>query len=61
MTSFLLKGNLKTWRGKEQLFEYLDFYKQEKGYLLSFNFNKKKNTGVQEIEYNGKRIVEVVV
>ena len=59
---------LKIWRGeeydrrgKEQLFEYLDFYKQEKGYLLSFNFNKKKNTGVQEIEYNGKRIVEVVV
>lgn len=59
---------LKIWRGeeydrrgKEQLFEYLDFYNQEKGYFLSFNCNKKKNAGVQEIEYNGKTIVEVIV
>ncbi len=59
---------LKIWRGeeynkrgKEQLFDYLNYYKQKKGYLLSFNFNKKKKTGVQEIEYHGKRIVEVVV
>lgn len=59
---------LKIWRGKEynsrgeaQLFEYLDFYKQEKGYLLSFNFNKHKKTGVHELEYRGKRILEVVV
>ena len=59
---------LKIWRGEEynkrgeeQLFEYLDFYKKEKGYLLSFNFTQKKNKGVQELEYKGKRIVEVVV
>ena len=59
---------LKIWRGeeynkrgKEQLFKYLDYYKQEKGYLLSFNFNQKKSTGVHELEYNGKRIMEVVV
>lgn len=48
-------------RGQKQLFEYLDFYHQDKGYLLSFNFNKKKQTGMQEIDYHGKRIVEVVV
>ena len=48
-------------RGEKQLFEYLEFYKQEKGYLLSFNFNKKKNTGIHEMEYAGKRIFEVVV
>ena len=59
---------LKIWRGreynergKEQLFEYLDFYKSEKGYLLSFNFNKNKKTGIKELEYNGKQIIEVVV
>lgn len=48
-------------RGEKQLFEYLDFYHKEKGYLLSFNFNKKKKTGIQEVEYRGKRILEVVV
>ena len=59
---------LKLWRGKEynargkrQIFEYLDFYKQNKGYLLSFNFNKNKKTGIQELSYNGKTILEVVV
>lgn len=48
-------------RGEQQLFEYLDFYHKEKGYLLSFNFNKRKKTGIQEIEYQGKKILEVVV
>ncbi len=59
---------LKIWRGEEyhlrgekQLFEYLEYYKEEKGYLLSFNFNKKKNTGIQELEFQGKRIFEVTV
>ena len=33
----------------------------EKGYLLSFNFNKSKKTGIREISYKGKRILEVVV
>ena len=41
--------------------EYLEFYKMEKGYLLSFNFNKSKKTGIREISYEGKRILEVVV
>ena len=48
-------------RGEKQLFEYLEFYKQEKGYLLSFNFNKHKKSKVHELEYNGKRILEVIV
>ena len=59
---------LKIWReneyhtrGEQQLFEYLDYYKEEKGYLLSFNFNKHKQIGIQELEYNGKRILEVIV
>lgn len=59
---------LKIWRGSEyykrgekQLFEYLDYYGVDNGYLLSFNFNKNKKTGVQEITQGGKRILEVVV
>lgn len=59
---------LKIWRGEEyhtrgekQLFEYLNYYNEEKGYLLSFNFNKKKETGIQEVEYEGRRIFEVTV
>lgn len=59
---------LKIWRGEEynrrgekQLWEYLDYYGKDKGYLLSFNFNQNKKTGIQEIILNGKRIMEVVV
>ena len=59
---------LKIWRGEEyhvrgerQLFEYLDYYEEKKGYLLSFNFNKSKETGINELEFEGKRIFEVTV
>lgn len=57
----LWHGNEYHERGKKQLAEYLDYYHQEKGYLLSFNFNKKKKTGVQEIPIDGKTIIEAVV
>ncbi len=30
--------------------EYLEYYHLEKGYLLSFNFNKNKKTGLKEVE-----------
>ncbi len=59
---------LKVWRGDEynrrgekQLAEYLDYYHLDKGYLLSFNFNRKKETGVKEILVGEKVIVEAVV
>ncbi len=35
------------------------FYGQ--GYLISFNFNKKKEVGVKEYLIHGKRIVEAIV
>lgn len=57
----LWHGNEYRQRGKRQLAECLDYYHQEKGYLLSFNFNKKKKTGVQEIPIDGKTIIEAVV
>lgn len=48
-------------RGEEQLLEYLDFYHKNKGYLLSFNFNRKKTPGIREIRIGDKLIVEAVV
>ena len=59
---------MKIWRGKEynergekQLVEYLDAYHTSTGYLLSFNFNKNKETGVHEIILGDKKIIEAVV
>lgn len=57
----LWRGDAYNQRGEEQLFEYLGFYGEETGYLLSFNFNKRKQTGVKEIMLGGKKIVEIVV
>ena len=59
---------LKIWRGEEyntegekQIAEYLDYYHLDKGYLLSFNFNKNKQPGMKTIRVNGKTVVEAVV
>ena len=59
---------LKIWRGSEynergekQLVEYLEYFHKDKGYMLSFNFNQKKEIGVKEILVGGKTIVEAVV
>ena len=52
-------------RGEEQLAEYLDYYGLEKGYLLSFCFNKNKEPGIREISVQTTRgqktLVEAVV
>ena len=48
-------------RGEEQLVAYLESYHAQKGYLLSFNFNKNKVPGVKEITWDGKVIFEAVV
>ncbi len=55
------RGNEYRERGDQQLGEYLDFYHQKKGYLLSFNFNKNKIPGIREICLGDKTIVEAVV
>ena len=59
---------LKIWRGEAyhtrgevQLSEYLDYYQLDKGYMLSFCFNKKKHVGVKEIRLGKKVLVEAVV
>ena len=54
-------GNEYNERGEEQLMDYLDYYHKDRGYMLSFNFNKNKNVGVREIKLGNKTIVEAVV
>lgn len=59
----------KIWRGteynsngEEQLVEYLGRYHLQRGYMLSFCFNKtRKNAGIREVICKGKMILEVVV
>lgn len=59
---------LKIWRGdsyneqgEEQLSEYLDYFGLDRGYLVSFCFNKDKKVGVKEISLGNRTIVEAVV
>ena len=54
-------GNEYNTRGEEQLLGYLNDYHLERGYMLSFNFNKNKKTGVQEIHFKDHTLVEAVV
>ena len=55
------RGNEYNSRGEQQLSEYLDYYQLKKGYMISFNFNKKKQVGVKEIVIGDKVLVEAVV
>ncbi len=55
------RGNSYNERGQEQLIGYLDYFHQNRGYMLSFNFNKKKEIGVKTITVGTKEIVEAVV
>lgn len=48
-------------RGEKQLLEYLEFYHVNKGYMISFNFNKNKMVGVHELQFGDKCILEAVV
>lgn len=54
-------GNEYNERGRKQLADYLDYYHKDKGYMISFNFNKNKKTGIQEIMIGNKKIVEAVI
>jgi hypothetical protein len=54
-------GDAYNTRGEAQLTDYLSHYHLQKGYMLSFNFNKKKEIGVKEIVLGDKLLVEAVV
>ncbi|MCQ2975778.1 MAG: ATP-binding protein [Bacteroidales bacterium] len=59
---------LKIWHGEEynrkgeiQLTEYLNYFNLQEGYMVSFCFNKNKQTGLQEVNFGDKKLYEVVV
>ena len=59
---------LKIWKGEKynadgekQLIEYLNLYHLDRGYLLTFNFNKNKQAGIKEVFIQDKRILETIV
>ena len=59
---------LKIWRGprynaeeEKQISEYLDYFDLTTGYMLSFNFNKNKKTGMNQVHVGDKLLYEVVV
>ena len=54
-------GNAYHERGEKQLSDYLDYFHLKKGYMLSFNFNRKKTIGIREIVLGDKVLVEAVV
>ncbi|SFB71684.1 AAA-like domain-containing protein [Butyrivibrio sp. YAB3001] len=59
---------LKIWHGEryneegeKQVLGYLDYFGLSTGYMLSFNFNKNKKTGVEEIHIGDKLLFEGIV
>ena len=54
-------GNAYNERGECQLLDYMDHFSLKKGYMLSFNFNKKKQIGVKDIVIGDRLLIEAVV
>ena len=59
---------LKIWRGsryneagEKQISEYLDYFHLTTGYMLSFNFNKRKEQGVKRVQIGDKLLYEGTV
>lgn len=55
------RGNEYNLRGETQLADYLEEYHAKTGYLISFNFNKNKETGMKRVQIGDKYIVEAVI
>ena len=55
------RGDRYNARGEKQIIDYLDSYGLDTGYLLSFNFNKTKKPGVEEVHIGEKTIYEGIV
>lgn len=59
---------LKIWRGEaynergvKQLSDYLDYYRLHTGYMVSFCFNKNKQSGIKEVVLGEHKLIEAVV
>ena len=55
------RGEAYNERGEQQLAEYLDYYHLDTGYMLSFCFNKNKQSGIHEVKVGDRTIIEAVV
>ncbi|MBQ0056757.1 MAG: AAA-like domain-containing protein [Bacteroidales bacterium] len=56
------RGNAYNERGEEQLCRYLEYFDLQEGYLISFCFNKTKQSGLQPpVVLNGRTLIEAVV
>ena len=55
------RGDAYNERGEKQLADYLEYHHLKRGYMLIFNFNKNKKTGIQKIIYGDKLLVEAMV
>ncbi len=55
------RGDSYNKRGEQQLLEYLDYYHLDKGYLMSFCFNKNKQPGVHTVHIGEREIIEGIV
>jgi len=47
--------------GEKQISAYLDYFGLTTGYMLSFNFHKKKETGVKQAHIGEKLLYEATV
>ena len=63
-----LEEELKIWRGEayhekgeQQLASYLDYYHLDKGYMLTYSFNKSKNTDLTTKTIQDKTLIEAFV
>ena len=59
---------LKIWRGdrynaegEKQISDYLDHWHLDTGYMLSFNFNQKKETGIKRVQVGDKVLFEAML
>lgn len=55
------RGDSYNKRGEQQLLDYLDYYHLDKGYLMSFCFNKNKQPGVHTVHIGDREIIEGIV
>ncbi len=55
------RGNVYRERREKQLISYLDHYHLKKGYMLSFNLNKKKKIGMKEQRFGDRVLIEASV
>ncbi len=55
------KGERYNTEGEEQICDYLDSFGLDTGYMLSFNFNKKKESGIKRLNIGDKVLFEGIV